>query len=553
MKNQRKQEITIGIVVVIATAVLVGLLFLAEGSDWFKSYYRVTVYFEHGGGVTVGTPVKMAGVTIGKVESIEIVNEKEKIDGKEIGQAVKIVILVESARKISQKAIPEIVSASVLGEKFIEFSVGKPDDGFVTHDGKAKINGKTSAAIGDIQKTAAQLLENAEVISERFKRSFDEETVSNLKGTINNIKETSDKIKAASKSFEKIPTMVDKFEKTINNFEDTSENVRKYAKSLEPTINNVNKTIANISDITEKTKKTLEVTVNNDDFHQKFKETVNNIHQVSNKASALVDETRVAIAKTSKNVNDILEASRGKVDKIMTDAQEGVAEARQKINKGLDTVNNTIESMSAKAASLIDDVSNKGLLKYIKSDNVPEMVDEILMRVHSVAKKLERPEDLLKSALVGKKLADEEWKKIKPCQKVLKHIWDLAGKYSKNRKTKKLPDALEDLIDAKYAKKEDLQCPFVGDSCLIGYYWIPGRSLDDDPKTILAFDSKTNHIDLGVRNVLYVDGTIDTISERKFQAIINSCVSKNPGFRKCLEGCKDIELDLKNENEDEQK
>src|SRR5437899_641167 len=70
----RWSELRVGITVLFATVTLAVLIFLMSGSTGpFANKLTLKSYFESTGGLRVGAPVTLHGVTIGNVKSIQVV------------------------------------------------------------------------------------------------------------------------------------------------------------------------------------------------------------------------------------------------------------------------------------------------------------------------------------------------------------------------------------------------------------------------------------------------------------------------------------------------
>jgi len=72
-------QLKVGVLVIVALAVLVALILLLSGgaSGLFTGKLTVRSYFENSAGLKVGAPVNLEGVTIGNVKSISIVTDRK--------------------------------------------------------------------------------------------------------------------------------------------------------------------------------------------------------------------------------------------------------------------------------------------------------------------------------------------------------------------------------------------------------------------------------------------------------------------------------------------
>ena len=91
----RWSQLKVGVIVLISSLILIGLLFLmtsASGLSLFSKKLNVTTYFENAAGLKEGAAVNLQGVTIGTVEAVTVTTDPErkltpvkvvmKLDGK---------------------------------------------------------------------------------------------------------------------------------------------------------------------------------------------------------------------------------------------------------------------------------------------------------------------------------------------------------------------------------------------------------------------------------------------------------------------------------------
>jgi phospholipid/cholesterol/gamma-HCH transport system substrate-binding protein len=80
-----------------------------------KYHEEYTIYFENAAGLEKDAPVRVAGVTVGKVLSVDVV------DGK-----AKVKILLFKPVNLYKNAVAKIETMGLMGEKYIEISPGNP-------------------------------------------------------------------------------------------------------------------------------------------------------------------------------------------------------------------------------------------------------------------------------------------------------------------------------------------------------------------------------------------------------------------------------------------
>jgi phospholipid/cholesterol/gamma-HCH transport system substrate-binding protein len=101
----------------------------AEGS------YRVYAHFDNIAGLTVRSKVTMAGVTIGRVTAIDL--DRDSYTGR------VTMLLNKDVNNLPEDSTASILTAGLLGEKYIGISVGGEEevltDGSVIHDTQSSL------------------------------------------------------------------------------------------------------------------------------------------------------------------------------------------------------------------------------------------------------------------------------------------------------------------------------------------------------------------------------------------------------------------------------
>ncbi len=116
-KEIQWSQLRVGALVLVAVAVLVGLIFLMSGSTGgiFAPKLKLRTYFANASGLKDGAPVTLEGVTIGNVQHIGVVPERNPTPVEvtmRIGEAYLRDIHVNSTTAIAQ--------AGVLGDSYLD-------------------------------------------------------------------------------------------------------------------------------------------------------------------------------------------------------------------------------------------------------------------------------------------------------------------------------------------------------------------------------------------------------------------------------------------------
>lgn len=115
--ERKKLELGVGLFLLIGLLCL-GYISVKLGNIEFLSspYYKINAVFSNVAGLKKNADITMAGVIIGRVESVELKN----------GQAVTI-LGIKKGIQIEDDAIASIKTMGVVGDKFISISPGASD------------------------------------------------------------------------------------------------------------------------------------------------------------------------------------------------------------------------------------------------------------------------------------------------------------------------------------------------------------------------------------------------------------------------------------------
>lgn len=121
MENSRTRELGTGLFIFLGFAALFFLATQTTDMDEYGSEagYRVTARFDDVAGLKVRSPVTMAGVNVGRVESIVIDNER--LD------AVVTMRINQTFNKIPDDSDASILTAGLLGSKYVGLGPGGSD------------------------------------------------------------------------------------------------------------------------------------------------------------------------------------------------------------------------------------------------------------------------------------------------------------------------------------------------------------------------------------------------------------------------------------------
>lgn len=182
-----KNEVTVGVVVLLSIAVLVVGAFWLSGKPWGKEQHEVMAIFHEVGELREGNPVKFRGVQIGRVRDIELAPG---------GGGVVVTMRIDP--EITMPAQPAVLlsPASLFGDWQAELlSLGEqPDLEFATTTQPGVLPGASLPDITELTAVGARIAEDLETLSERVDLAFTEETALKIRQTIENIQDISQQL-----------------------------------------------------------------------------------------------------------------------------------------------------------------------------------------------------------------------------------------------------------------------------------------------------------------------------------------------------------------------
>jgi phospholipid/cholesterol/gamma-HCH transport system substrate-binding protein len=201
-------QLKVGVIVLVASVILVTLLFLmtsSAGLGVLSHKLTVTTYFENSAGLKVGAAVNLQGVTIGTVKSVTVVNSPEhKLT------PVKVVMKLnekfqEELRKDSKASLTTV---GVLGDTVVDinsqFAVGPP-----LQDGD-EIKTTETPSLTDVVKAGQGTIESLNVILAKMNVIVD--NLQSGKGSIGQLINSPDLYDKANRTVEELL----KLEKGLN-------------------------------------------------------------------------------------------------------------------------------------------------------------------------------------------------------------------------------------------------------------------------------------------------------------------------------------------------
>lgn len=123
--SDRSIEIKVGLLIMVAIGLLAAFVFVM-GQINFQPKYRVLVDFDNPGGVSTGSAVRVAGVKVGRVESIQYRGGQFDPQTHKREPLVRVELMLEKryANAIRSNSVFYVTTQGVLGEQFIQIDPG---------------------------------------------------------------------------------------------------------------------------------------------------------------------------------------------------------------------------------------------------------------------------------------------------------------------------------------------------------------------------------------------------------------------------------------------
>ncbi|HEY6304294.1 MAG TPA: MlaD family protein [Terriglobales bacterium] len=268
-KQLKWSELRVGATVVFALATLSVLIFVMSGTGgWFTSKITLRSYLDNAGGLREGAPVRLAGVDIGNVTGIRIVEGKPTTP-------VEVTMKVNTKYKFNLRkdSVTLLSTAGVLGETFVDVD-SSAAKGPVAVDGDT-LPGRDQPQIEDVVRASQGTLQNMDSLLKRVDRivAFIESgqgsigkviyspvlydqlnaTVAEFKGLMDDIQNGKGSIGpllTSDEAYKKVIAAIDKLNVIVDEIQQGKGTAGKLLKDPE-LYNNANKAIANVRELTD--------------------------------------------------------------------------------------------------------------------------------------------------------------------------------------------------------------------------------------------------------------------------------------------------------------
>lgn len=319
-KQLKWSQLKVGLTVLFASITLATLIFLMSGTGGILTHkIHLKSYYDNTSGLREGAPVRLAGVDIGNVTSIRIVNDRTK-------QLTPVEVTLKVNTKydfnLRKDSVTSLSTAGVLGETYVDIDSSRAS-GPVVQDGDVLAT-RDHPDIEDVVRSSQSTLQNLDALLKRVDRIvafvesgqgsigklvYDPTLYNRLTSTVDEFqtlvsqvyegKGTIGKLISDDELYRKVNASVDKLNVIIDDLNAGKGTAGKFLK--DPTLyNNANATIANVKQLTDDVnagKGAIGKLAKDEEFAQKLQNTMN-------KLSALTDRLEAGEGTAGKLLRD---------------------------------------------------------------------------------------------------------------------------------------------------------------------------------------------------------------------------------------------------------
>jgi len=221
-----RNEVAVGAVVILAIALIVFGTIWLQGRGFGREEMVLQARFREVGQLLNGNPVKVRGVPIGRVQSIDL---------DPGGAGVIVSMRVKSDIRLPEDPVVILSPESMFGDWQAEISPrsAAPDFDYAEAPDPAVLPGATLPDISRLTAVADRIAQNMAILSERFEIAFTQETAENVRRAIDNIQSIS----------QQLTNLVTKQQQAID---EVSANLQETTDALGQAVETVNRTFAEV-------------------------------------------------------------------------------------------------------------------------------------------------------------------------------------------------------------------------------------------------------------------------------------------------------------------
>ncbi|MDR2301559.1 MAG: MCE family protein [Deltaproteobacteria bacterium] len=243
-----KTELKVGLFILLAIGALVWMTFRLGGFQRSaQDYYRVEAIFPEAAGLKVGVTVQVAGISVGRVDSIELFEDQ-----------AKVAMLVRNEVPLPVDTVAQIKTQGMLGDKYVELAPGKDTRNYLS-SGEQIERTIESPDMSELFQKLSGVADDLKVLTSALAA---DDGGQDLKDIVLNLKELS---------------------QNVNDIVKTS------GPGVEDTLATLNRSVQNLESITDKLSSgqgTLGRLINDDSVLREFHATLASLREIADKVAS---------------------------------------------------------------------------------------------------------------------------------------------------------------------------------------------------------------------------------------------------------------------------
>ncbi|MGH9468037.1 MAG: MlaD family protein [Terriglobales bacterium] len=334
----RWSQLRVGVLVAIAVAVLIVIIFATTGqSSWFTPRMTIYTYVPDAGGMLTGASVNLEGVLIGNVTAIHLA---EHPPNPNVPVKVTMSVTEGHRRWLRQNSTVELGTAGPLGQTLVNIDAGTLNSPPAA-DGTV-LPGVASTGVNQLLVSSHSVLANANALEQRIGQLLDQ--IQSGKGSLGKLLYTSQ--------------LYDRFNKTAQNLEVLTSNLNAgkgtagklltddtlYTK-LNTTLNNVNSLVAEL----EHGNGTMAKLIHDPSLYNHANQLMESLHTTT--ASINSGKGALGALMTNSPTSAKLEDSLARLDTLLAQIQTGNGTVTKLLKDP--SLYNNLNNLSAESRSLL--------------------------------------------------------------------------------------------------------------------------------------------------------------------------------------------------------
>ena len=309
MANPRSIEVKVGMLILVAIGILTGFVILMGGMSC-QPTYKLYVDFDNPGGIQPGAPVRIAGVTVGKIKDLQFRGGIPSTDGKRTA-LVRLTISVENRFRdaVRDNAVFYVTSQGVLGEQFLAIDPGSQDRPSLAEGSTVRgldpprLDMLLAESYELLHSTITAMRENKKQIQEMFDGlhstltgtgSFFDKNGERLDRIAQNIEtitnESNELIKAVREQYVDSPQIA----RIMNNIDHATAAI---SRDSEPLLRDARETLANVNRVS--------ATVGAPGEQEKIRRTITDVAEIASRAKQAAADAQVILAHVKKGEGSV--------------------------------------------------------------------------------------------------------------------------------------------------------------------------------------------------------------------------------------------------------